>query len=169
VQKDGSVCIDFGCLIGDVDGDCLTLTLGKATHGSLTRNWDGTYTYRPAYGYTGVDGFAYSVSDGKLSASANISLNVVAGSGCWSGQSVMVAAGAQTYGWSAGSSGYIVIRRASTDDGSTQAIDWQGDAGSSIGSSENIGGAWWNTLVADPLPAPDDLAAQSGLVVKRLN
>jgi VCBS repeat-containing protein len=169
VQKDGSVCIDFGCLIGDVDGDCLTLTLGKAAHGRLTRNWDGTYTYRPARGYTGTDGFSYSVSDGKLSASATISLNVVAGGGCWGGQSVMVAAGQQTYGWSSSSYGYIVVLRSTADSSAMPGIDWQGTGSSGIGSAENIGSAWWNTLVADPLLPPEDLAAQSGLSVKRVN
>ncbi|WP_346949032.1 Ig-like domain-containing protein [Dyella sp.] len=169
VQKDGSVCIDFGCLIGDVDGDCLTLTLGKAAHGTLTRNYDGTYTYRPAHGYTGTDGFAYTVSDGRLSATATVSLNVVANGGCWNGQSVMVAASAQTYGWSAATGGYIVVLRSTADSSAAPSIDWQGDASTAIGSSENVGSAWWNTLVADPLLPPDDLAAQSGLSVKRLN
>jgi hypothetical protein len=169
VQKDGSVCIDFGCLIGDVDGDCLTLTLGKAAHGTLTRNYDGTYTYRPAHGYTGTDGFAYTVSDGRLSATATVSLNVVANGGCWNGQSVMVAASAQTYGWSAGTGGYIVVLRSAADSSAAPSIDWQGDASAAIGSSENVGSAWWNTLVADPLLPPDDLAAQSGLSVRRVN
>ena len=167
VQKDGSVCIDFGCLIGDVDGDCLTLTLGKAAHGTLTRNYDGSYTYRPAHGYTGTDGFSYSVSDGKLSAGATISLNVAAGGG--NGQSVAVTAGAKTDGWSASSGGYIVVLRSTADSSAMPSIDWQGAGSSAIGSAENIGSSWWNTLVADPLLPPDDLAAQSGLSIKQVN
>ncbi|MGS0516885.1 hypothetical protein ACQR5T_17795 [Xanthomonas oryzae pv. oryzicola] len=39
-------------------------------------------------------------------------------------------------------------------------IDWQGAGSSAIGSAENVGSAWWNTLIADPLLPPDDLAAQ---------
>jgi VCBS repeat-containing protein len=169
VQKDGSVCIDFGCLIDDVDDDCLTLTLGRASHGSLTRNYDGTYTYRPSHGYTGTDGFAYTVSDGKLSATATISLNVVANGGCWNGQSVMVDADVQAYGWSAGSGGYIIVRRAGVADDSGQAIDWQGDGGSSIGTTQNVGDAWWNTLVAPPNANEEDLATLTGLSVRLLN
>lgn len=73
------------------------------------------------------------------------------------------------YGWSAGSGGYIIVRRASTQEDNAQGIDWQGDGSSAIGSSENVGGVWWNTLVADPLLPPADLASQTGLSVKRLN
>ena len=141
--------------------------------GTLTRNWDGTYTYRPTRGYTGVDGFAYSVSDGRLSASASISLNVLASGGCWGGQSVMVAAGQQSYGWSSSSYGYIVVKRAGGDsdsvsDGSV-AIDWQGSTEAAIGSSANVGGAWWNALIQDPLVLPVDLGQASGLTIKRVN
>jgi VCBS repeat-containing protein len=169
VQKDGSVRIDFSCLIDDVDGDCLTLTLGRAAHGTLSRNWDGTYTYRPAYGYTGTDGFAYTVSDGKLSTTASVSINVVASGGCWNGQSVMVAASEPTYGWSSTTQGYIVVRRSSTSDDSTAAIDWQASTDSSIGTSANVGGVWWNTLVQEPALPPDDLSQTTGLSVKRVN
>lgn len=168
VQKDGSVRIDFGCLIDDADGDCLTLSLGRASHGTLSRNWDGTYTYRPAYGFTGTDGFAYTVSDGKLSATGAISINVVASGSCWNGQSVVVASDAATYGWSASNGGYIIVRRVRVED-DAQTIDWQGDSTSAMGSSQNVGSAWWSTLVADPLLSPDDLAAQSGLSIKRIN
>ena len=168
VQKDGSVRIDFGCLIDDVDDDCLTLSLGKAAHGSLSRNDDGTYAYRPKSGYTGTDGFTYTVSDGKLSATATISLNVIANSGCWNGQSVMVAASAQTYGWSPASASYIIVRRADTSDDSAQAIDWQAGGTPAISVSKNIGGAWWNTLVAPPATTEGNLAALTGLSV-RLN
>jgi hypothetical protein len=168
VQKDGSVRIDFSCLIDDVDGDCLTLTLGRAAHGTLSRNWDGTYTYRPAYGYTGTDGFAYTVSDGKLSTMASVSINVVASGSCWNGQSVTVAAGTQTYGWSSASGGYIVVRRANAGDDSAQTIDWEASSTAAIGTSENTGGAWWNTLVAPPTTTEEDLAAATGLSV-RLN
>jgi hypothetical protein len=169
VQKDGSVRIDFGCLIDDVDGDCLTLSLGRASHGTLSRNWDGTYTYRPAYGYTGTDGFAYAVSDGKLSATATVSINVVANGGCWNGQSVMVAASQPSYDWSSASQSYIIVRRSSVDDDSAAAIDWQASTDSGIGTSANVGGVWWNTLVQSPTLPPDDLGEATGLTIKRVN
>ena len=81
----------------------------------------------------------------------------------------MVAAGAATNGWSATSGGYIVVRRANTPDDSTQSIDWQGDGATAIGTAENTGGAWWNTLMAPPTGSDDDLAARTGLTVRLLN
>ncbi|NIJ87505.1 hypothetical protein FHR49_000253 [Xanthomonas campestris] len=76
VQKDGSVRIDFDCLVNDPDGDALTLSLTNPTKGSLTRNRDGSYTHKPKAGFTGTDAFTYTVSDGKPTASASITLVV---------------------------------------------------------------------------------------------
>jgi hypothetical protein len=69
VEKGGSIRIDFAQLVSDVDSNMLTLSLAKPEHGTLTRNADGTYTYTPKRGYSGIDGFGYTVSDGSLSAS----------------------------------------------------------------------------------------------------
>jgi len=43
---------------------------------SLTDNGDGTFTYTPVPGFQGLDGFAYTVSDGTLLASAAVTLDV---------------------------------------------------------------------------------------------
>jgi len=44
----------------------LTFSLGTApTHGAVTVNTDGTYTYIPATGYAGTDSFTVQVSDGN--------------------------------------------------------------------------------------------------------
>ena len=77
VEKGGSIRIDFAQLVSDVDSNALTLSLAKPKHGTLTRNADGTYTYTPKRGYTGDDGFGYSVSDGSLTASGWIAINVL--------------------------------------------------------------------------------------------
>jgi hypothetical protein len=50
----------------DADGDALAVTsVSKAAHGTATRNADNTVSYTPAAGFTGKDGFTYTVSDGK--------------------------------------------------------------------------------------------------------
>ena len=75
LQKDGSIKIDLRSLTSDVDGDCLTIDITHPGKGTLTKNADGTYTYRPRPGYTGADSFSYTVSDGKLTNTGTISLN----------------------------------------------------------------------------------------------
>ena len=62
----------------DVDGDSLTAVLAtNPTHGSLTLNTDGTFTYTPYSGYSGSDSFTYRASDGALtSALATASITV---------------------------------------------------------------------------------------------
>ncbi len=76
VKKDGSIKIALRSLASDVDGDTLTITLSNPAKGTLTKNADGTYTYKPNKGYTGNDSFSYTVSDGKLTATGSISLQV---------------------------------------------------------------------------------------------
>lgn len=77
VEKGDSVRIDFAELVSDVDGDVLTLNFAKPKHGALTRNADGTYTYTAKRGYTGIDHFSYTVSDGNSTATGWITINVV--------------------------------------------------------------------------------------------
>jgi uncharacterized repeat protein (TIGR02543 family) len=49
------------------------------SHGSVTLNGDGSFTYTPAANYAGPDSFTYTASDGQLtSASATVSINVLA-------------------------------------------------------------------------------------------
>src|SRR5205823_6534989 len=50
----------------DVDGDVLSAVLvSNPTHGTLTLNGDGSFTYMPALNYNGVDSFTYKASDGQ--------------------------------------------------------------------------------------------------------
>jgi Ca2+-binding RTX toxin-like protein len=63
----------------DPDGDALSITgFTQPTHGTLTLNPNGTFTYAPADGYVGPDGFTYTLSDGSASSTANVSITVAA-------------------------------------------------------------------------------------------
>ncbi|MGI0485065.1 beta strand repeat-containing protein [Pantanalinema rosaneae CENA516] len=56
----------------DVDGDPLTAVLGSGpANGTLTLLPDGSFTYTPNAGFTGVDTFTYRANDGTLD-SANL-------------------------------------------------------------------------------------------------
>jgi len=57
----------------DIDGDALTAVLVMPpSHGDVTLNEDGTFTYTPAPDFNGVDYFYYSVSDGVVDSDASI-------------------------------------------------------------------------------------------------
>ena len=62
----------------DVDGDTLTITsVGEAMNGTVVDNQDGTLIYTPYLGFTGNDGFSYTISDGNAgTATANVSVTV---------------------------------------------------------------------------------------------
>ena len=50
----------------DADGDAVTyVKTSDPSHGTVTVNVNGTYTYTPTTGYNGADSFTYTVSDGK--------------------------------------------------------------------------------------------------------
>ncbi|MFO1006645.1 MAG: DUF2341 domain-containing protein [Planctomycetaceae bacterium] len=64
----------------DVDSTQLNVVIKKLPkHGTLKTNADGTYTYTPWGGYTGIDTFQYAITDGVLlSQNAVVRLNLVA-------------------------------------------------------------------------------------------
>ena len=63
----------------DADDDPLTVTLDTdVSHGSLTLNSDGTFSYTPDTNYTGTDSFIYTIDDGfggTDTATANITID----------------------------------------------------------------------------------------------
>lgn len=63
----------------DIDGPSLTASLKTPpTHGVVSLNGDGSFTYTPTSGYSGSDTFTYDVSDGSLSDTANVKVTVLA-------------------------------------------------------------------------------------------
>ena len=63
----------------DSDGDTLSVSsFTQASHGAVTYNSNGTFTYTPASNYSGSDSFTYTVSDGNGgSDTATVSLTVI--------------------------------------------------------------------------------------------
>jgi VCBS repeat-containing protein len=54
----------------DADDDVLSAELvSTTTHGALSLNADGSFTYMPTNGYNGYDSFVYVASDGELTSS----------------------------------------------------------------------------------------------------
>jgi uncharacterized repeat protein (TIGR01451 family) len=69
-----------GILANDTDADTNTLTtalMSGPTHGTLTLNADGSFTYTPAANYNGTDGFTYRANDGQTNSGiATVNLNI---------------------------------------------------------------------------------------------
>ena len=63
----------------DTDGDTLTASVVNGpTHGTLTLNSNGSFTYTPTSGYYGADSFTYTANDGTVASNvATVSLNVL--------------------------------------------------------------------------------------------
>jgi uncharacterized delta-60 repeat protein len=80
VNEDGSVLIDLTAQANDAESPSASLTYSILTgpsHGSLTDNHDGTFTYHPAGDYNGSDSFTFKANDGELdSAPATFSITV---------------------------------------------------------------------------------------------
>ncbi len=67
LKEDMAQVIDFATLASDPDNDALTVEIvAGPTHGMLTLNGDGTYTYVPAEHWSGEDSFVYRVTDGEF-------------------------------------------------------------------------------------------------------
>ena len=65
----------------DADGDALSVAaVGRPANGSAAVNADGTITYTPTAGFSGVDAFAYDATDGHGgSATATVTVTVAPG------------------------------------------------------------------------------------------
>src|SRR5439155_12467196 len=62
----------------DAEGDSLTaIAITSASHGALTLNADGSFSYTPAANFNGTDSFTYIANDGSAdSASITVTLTI---------------------------------------------------------------------------------------------
>jgi VCBS repeat-containing protein len=61
----------------DVDGPALSVVNNtQPGHGTVTLNSNGSFTYTPTANYCGPDSFNYTASDGQLTDSATVTINV---------------------------------------------------------------------------------------------
>lgn len=61
----------------DPNGDVLTITGNTdPANGSAVQNADGSFTYTPNAGFTGVDVFTYTITDGEFSSTAEVRIVV---------------------------------------------------------------------------------------------
>jgi VCBS repeat-containing protein len=173
MRQDGSVCIDFACLVADVEGDALSLSFTDPGHGTLTRTDDGRYLYRPASGFSGTDSFTYTVTDGQVSATATITLAVESW-GCGNGASVQVTSGWPSARQAGGGYRYVVLNQGGGSDGSPSdlvagdlsIVDWNAQAE----LQEYVAGGgsrWWDAFFKEAAAEFEDLAGQSTLVIQK--
>jgi VCBS repeat-containing protein len=81
VAEDGVLSVAApGVLANDTDADNNALTarlVSGTSHGTLTLNSDGSFTYTPSPNYNGVDGFTYKANDGSADSNvATVSITV---------------------------------------------------------------------------------------------
>ena len=79
-QKDGSY-LTANVLEEATDPQDEVLTIAgfsQGENGSVTDNGDGTFTYTPNDGHSGLDSFTYEVSDGTNTTTGTVRINVVA-------------------------------------------------------------------------------------------
>ena len=79
VNEDQAATISVLSNDSDPDGDSISVVSATTpAHGSATVNANGTITYTPAANYNGADTFRYTITDGSLTASSTVTINVCA-------------------------------------------------------------------------------------------
>ncbi len=76
-DEDVAVNVDLLANDTDVDGDALSIdTVGTPSNGAVVDNGDGTVDYTPAADFNGTDTFSYTVTDGDLTDTAEVTVTV---------------------------------------------------------------------------------------------
>lgn len=80
-QIDTPVTVNVQLNDGDPDGDSLTTSIDtQPANGNAVANLDGTVTYTPNPGYSGLDSFVYQIDDGNGgTTTGNVSITIFAG------------------------------------------------------------------------------------------
>jgi hypothetical protein len=77
------IAIDVLSNDSDPDGSPIgVIAVTQGTNGTVTNNGDGTATYTPASGFSGVDSFNYTISDGQFKDTATVNITVTAINNC---------------------------------------------------------------------------------------
>lgn len=76
-DKDVPVIVNVLANDSDADGDVLSVTsVTTPSHGSAVVNLDHTISYTPVPGFTGIDTFNYTITDGVAQSTATVSIEV---------------------------------------------------------------------------------------------
>jgi hypothetical protein len=131
VAEDMSVVIDVRANDADADGDALTVAVVTApTHGTAVLGTTAAdanrVIYKPRANFTGIDSFTYTVSDGRASATAAVTVTVTA-------QNDVPVAGADTAATQEDTAVVIDVLANDTD-GDGEALTVQTVAGATLGT-----------------------------------
>ena len=157
--------LDLESGLQDADGDCVRIvSFEQPQHGTVTKDRYGNYTYKPVTGYQGADSFQITLSDGKVSSSATVNLQVgmaTAGACAVNFQALPAAPNTTTRG--TGTSSYVVVSSNATtsEAGATTqtTILWSDTAdGSQLQAPVSV-------LSSESAAQEPSLAEQTGLVV----
>ncbi len=76
-EQDAAVIINVLANDQDIDGDVFFIDgVNDGTNGTVVDNGNGTVTYTPDAGFAGSDSFVYQISDGTLTDTATVTVNV---------------------------------------------------------------------------------------------
>ena len=110
-DEDTTVTIDVLDNDSDPDGDLLQLVdAGDGANGTTEVNADDTVTYTPEAGFTGTDSFEYTVSDGDLTDTAQVTVTVEAAGGGGGGNDIPIDMAGDITGATAGVADRFVLR-----------------------------------------------------------
>jgi RHS repeat-associated protein len=98
--KNTALTVDLGDYASDVEGDSLTASATGASHGTLSVS-GSTVVYTPASGWTGIDAFSFTLSDGHGGSVSGKAVVTTYETGQWASGVVSFSSQYDTADWSA--------------------------------------------------------------------